>query len=378
MGKKVILAVAGAGKTYRICHAIDPEKRNLIIAYTHENINNIQNELIDAFGRIPERTEVTTFHSFVYQFFLCPYEPVILEAFKKNRFERNSVTIVDPPERNIKRNGKSYHNPKYRGDSNFEHYICGNDYYCCYMSKLIKKANSKTNRLFQRAFEGINKFYDHISIDEFQDFREYDFELLSELIKNCDTVTVVGDYFQHSVVAKNNAGKPFKVKKRYVTYEEYIDILTKLRLDIDSESLAKTRRCPQSVCDYVQRKLKIPIDADNGNVGILRFVDDSNEISVILENSGIVKLVYSDASTYSFNCINWGYSKGDTYSSVCVILTDKLSELDSENFDIFSISNIVRNKLYIAMTRTKGDLYLVKKTGFDKLRINTKRFKSHF
>lgn len=41
MVKQVVLAVAGAGKTYRICHAIDPEKRNFILAFTHENVANI-------------------------------------------------------------------------------------------------------------------------------------------------------------------------------------------------------------------------------------------------------------------------------------------------------------------------------------------------
>ena len=29
MAKSVILAVAGAGKTYHICHEIDPTKRNI-------------------------------------------------------------------------------------------------------------------------------------------------------------------------------------------------------------------------------------------------------------------------------------------------------------------------------------------------------------
>ena len=42
MAKKVMLAVAGAGKTYYICHKIDFRKKNLIIAYTHENIHNIK------------------------------------------------------------------------------------------------------------------------------------------------------------------------------------------------------------------------------------------------------------------------------------------------------------------------------------------------
>ena len=54
MAKKVILAVAGAGKTYHICHNFDENKRNLILAFTHENINNINRELFDAHGRIPK------------------------------------------------------------------------------------------------------------------------------------------------------------------------------------------------------------------------------------------------------------------------------------------------------------------------------------
>ena len=49
MAKRVILAVAGAGKTYHICHEIQPKKRNLIVAFTHANIKNIQNELLRAY-----------------------------------------------------------------------------------------------------------------------------------------------------------------------------------------------------------------------------------------------------------------------------------------------------------------------------------------
>ena len=63
MAKKVILAVAGAGKTYHICHNFDENKRNLILAFTHENINNINRELFDAHGRIPKNTTISTFDS---------------------------------------------------------------------------------------------------------------------------------------------------------------------------------------------------------------------------------------------------------------------------------------------------------------------------
>ncbi len=75
MGKRVILAVAGAGKTYHICHNINPDKKNLILAFTHENIYNITKELTKSFGSIPAKTTICTFHSFVYRLLIRPYEP---------------------------------------------------------------------------------------------------------------------------------------------------------------------------------------------------------------------------------------------------------------------------------------------------------------
>ena len=86
MAKRVILAVAGAGKTYHICHEIDPTKRNLILAFTHENIYNIQKELCDAHGCVPELTTVSTFDSFVYHQLVLPYEPSIAEHFGCPKF----------------------------------------------------------------------------------------------------------------------------------------------------------------------------------------------------------------------------------------------------------------------------------------------------
>ena len=43
MDKRVVLAVAGSGKTYYLCNILDETKRNIIIAYTNENIKNIRN-----------------------------------------------------------------------------------------------------------------------------------------------------------------------------------------------------------------------------------------------------------------------------------------------------------------------------------------------
>lgn len=78
----------------------------------------------------------------------------------------------------------------------------------------------------------------------------------------------------------------------------------------------------------------------------------------------IVKLVYQNADKYDFHAINWSYSKGDTYDSVCIILTGNLSKIDNENF-VPPKSITTFNKLYVALSRTKGDLYLIHKKNFD-------------
>lgn len=66
--------------------------------------------------------------------------------------------------------------------------------------------------------------------------------------------------------------------------------------------------------------------------------------------------------------MNWSYSKGDTYDAVCVILTENVSGLEKETFDASTIGKITRNKLYVAITRTRGDLYFITKKEFDKVK----------
>lgn len=79
-------------------------------------------------------------------------------------------------------------------------------------------------------------------------------------------------------------------------------------------------------------------------------------------------MVYKDSNTYTFNCINWSYSKGNTYENTCVILTKEADHLDSDSFNVNALSIETRNKLYVACTRTKGDLYFIKNSDFKKIK----------
>lgn len=363
MGKKIILAVAGAGKTYTICKNLDPLKKNLILAFTHENIHNINKELINIYGEIPKLTNVMTYHSFLFRYIICPFKPSILKHFGKEKYLVKGITMKKPPEQFITFRGKNYPNKQYKKKEEFEHYIYKNQWYCDTMSQLILQVKKGRDKLLNKSANTINMFYDYVFIDEFQDFRKDDFNLIIDLSKLLNNVTLVGDYFQHSVSGRNNTGKPFDKMDN----DMFIKFLKDNKFEVDTNTLVKSRRCPKMICDFVENKLKIKFECNNSNIGEVCWVDREN-INCILENDNITKLVWNSSHKYNFNAVNWGYSKGDTYSDVCVLLTKNLSNLDQEAFDIEDVSEIIRNKLYVAITRTKGNLYLVKKELFDQVK----------
>lgn len=368
MDKRIILAVAGAGKTYYICHTIDPQKRNLILAYTHENVHNIKNELFDAWGKVPELTSILTFDSFVYRYFVCPYEPTIAAHFGQDEFRSKGITTTDPPPKTIKKSGRSVPNPIYKNKNQFDHYITrGNQYYCATISELVMYVKKGKDSLLKRAVERLNLFYDQILIDEFQDFREHDYDLIIGLAKMLNSVLLVGDYYQHSVSAINNSGKPFKSRKNDISYSNFVAELKRLKFDIDEDTLSKSRRCSKEVCTFVKEKLRINIESAEINAGIVRWIEE-DEVETILQNPAILKLVYNEATTYSFKAMNWSYSKGDTVDVACVILTNKFEKLDKDEFSLAGIPVPTINKLYVAMTRSKGDLFLIKASVFKKYR----------
>lgn len=368
MAKRVILAVAGAGKTYHICHEIDPAKKNLILAYTHENIHNIQKELCDAHGCVPELTTVMTFDAFVYHNLILPYEPSIASHFSISHFTNRGICLTDPPPQRIKNaNGEMVSNPLYKKKNELAHYMTKKcQYYCTTLSELALQVKERRDSLIKRASARLNMFYDSVLIDEFQDFREFDYELIVKLAKHLNDVLLIGDYYQHSVSARNNTGKPFKTPKGDITYTDFVKNVQKVGFEIDTTTLLKSRRCSADVCDYIKSKLEIDIASTCDNKGKVIWAD--NIANEVLRNDRITKLVYSGAARYSFSALNWSYAKGDTVDCACVILTKDFEELSEDSFSIKKMSISTLNKLYVAMTRSRGDLYLIKASTFKKFR----------
>lgn len=362
MDKKLVMAVAGSGKTYFICNSIDSEKRNLILAFTHENIKNIRQELLGRFGAIPENTTVSTFHSFLFRNCIQPYHRMICGLYGEQPFSCEGVMFLTPPK---PMNGAKY-NAAYIKDNRLKHYIPRKKYYCSLMAKLILK-NSGT--LLLAVLNRANKFYDAIFIDEYQDYRNEEYELLSAMIQGFNgDIFLAGDYYQHSVSGDNNTGKPFGTAKKPKTYQEYKRLIEGLGVTVDETKLSKSRRCSKPVCDFVKSKMGIEIESHDNHDGEVIRISTTTEAECILSDNSVCKLLLRDSGKYLFRCFNWSYSKGDTYERTCVILTGDTSNLIEDNFRYDCIAPTTRNKLYVALTRSRTDVYLMPKNIFDQVK----------
>lgn len=132
-------------------------------------------------------------------------------------------------------------------------------YYCGLMTDLLIRVNKKNKNFLPHIFKSINEFYEAIYVDEFQDFREKDFEIIKMMVLNVENILLVGDYYQHSVSGKNNTGMPFKDGKKSISYEQFISELAGYGFEVDSHSLNESRRCSAEVCTFIREKLGIKI-----------------------------------------------------------------------------------------------------------------------
>ena len=360
MDKRVILAVAGSGKTYHICNSLNPEKKNLILAFTHENIHNIVSELVKAYGKVPELTTVMTFDAFKYRFLLKPYEFSILSSYSPSIPSIKGITTINSPKNSIVKNGKSIHNPLYINKEKIGHYITQQGYcYCDRVSELLLNSKIGNEKLLDHVSKNLNYFFDYIYIDEFQDYREYDYDLLMNIVKNCNNILLVGDYYQHSVSGTNNSGKPFSKRKSIVPYSDFLNLLQDNKLIVDTDSLNVSRRCSLKICNFVRERLKIDIYGNDQKSGDIIIINDMELAQRVIKNNNITKLVYNKADKMPFNAVNWSYSKGDTLNGSCVMLTNATDIILDISKSCKEISPITLNKLYVALTRSSGDTYLI-------------------
>lgn len=346
MDKRLILAVAGSGKTTSIVNNLSLSKRFLIITYTQNNYENLYIKIIKKFGGVwPKNITLFTYFSFLYSFCYKPFPADYITA--------QGIDYNGSPSRYCKDTETRYY------------FTSGNRFYknriACY---LIKNAISDITIR-------VKKYFDSLIIDEVQDFDGWDFDLIERLTSIDVDVCFVGDFFQHTFSTSKDGNKNSNL---YNDFNKYIDRFREAGLSVDSTSLCGSWRCKKSICAYVSRELGIKIDslADDCNCNV-SFIEEGEALTNIFKDDSIVKLHYQNSSNYGPHHLNWGDSKGmDEFEDICVLLNANTMVL-YKNKRLKEMATTTLRKLYVAITRAHGNVYLADEKNYHKYIVDANK-----
>lgn len=339
MDKRVILAVAGSGKTFYLVDQLNETKRVLIITYTISNTENLRLAIIKKFGYIPNNVKIKSFYTFLYSF--C-YKP-----FLANEIKSKGIFWKFPPEFTMTLS---------RSNENF--YLLKRKW--LFHNRISKLLEEK--RVIEKINQRLSKYYDCLYIDEVQDFGGHDFNLLRELSKSDINILLVGDFFQHTFNTSNDGNVNKNLHKNHI---EYLNQFKLMNLILDNTSLVESRRCSKTVCDFIREKVGIEIYSKGLIETEIKLITDESEADAIFDNNNIIKLFLMKHSLYDCYSDNWGNCKGLEFDNVCVVINDDTLKKYRSN-KLKDLNPTTKNKFYVACTRTKNNLYFVSQNMYKK------------
>ena len=334
MDKRVIFAVAGAGKTTYIVDSLSLEKRTLIVTYTVSNYENLSQKIADKFGgKWPENVTLMTFFQFLYQF--C-YKPLLSDQVKAR-----GIVYKQNPNQFAKQDHLSYYCSPRRY------------FYSNRLSLFLEKANL-TDAIKAR----IEKYFDEFVIDEIQDIAGRDFNFLESIMTANINMLFVGDFYQHTFDTSRDGNVN---QSLFVDYGAYEKRFTRKGFISDTTTLTNSWRCGKNICDYIRENLAINIFSNRNDEDevTITFISDPGQIEEIMNNSAIIKLHYQKSNQFGPDHRNWGDTKGeDKHEDVCVMLNKATAKLHKKA-KLRDLAPLTRNKLYVAITRAHGNVYFV-------------------
>lgn len=338
MDKRVVLSVAGSGKTSLIVDRLVPERRFLIISHTANNIANLRQRIMRKFGHFPSNITLRTYFSFLYTF--C-YRP-----FFAMRMGTRGINYDFPPEwtRHCKRTEREF-------------YVDGtNRLYSNRIAKLIDAYGAASDVRTR-----LQKYFDVLCVDEVQDFGGHDFNLLMSLCRSDMEILLTGDFYQHTFDTSRDG--PIN-QTLYAAYEDYQQRFRSVGVAVDTQSLSRSYRCSKSVCEFIREHLGVEIHSHSDRLTEVSISEQADDAARLYACENTAKLFYQEHEKYECRAENWGKSKGiDHYQDVCVVLTGTaLKALKAGT--VRTISPQTRNKLYVACTRARGNLYLLPEAAF--------------
>lgn len=335
MDKKVIFAVAGSGKTTYIVDSLSTEKRSLIVTYTIANQENLRRKIIQKFnGEWPENITLMTFFTFLFRF--C-YKP-----FMADDIRARGVVFENNPN-------------QYARKTSLNYYLSSGKYF--YSNRLSMFIIERADVL-DDVKERMTRYFDEFIIDEVQDIAGRDFTLLEKFMETNINQLFVGDFYQHTYDTSRDGTVN---KSLFDNRAQYENRYTDKGFVCDTTTLVNSWRCSSTICQYITDNLGIEIHSNKSESEdtMITFISEPVEAQRILEDPDIVKLHYQNGVKYGTFHYNWGETKGeDQYQDVCVLLNKTTAKAYASG-KLSQLAPGTRNKLYVAITRAHGNVYLM-------------------
>jgi superfamily I DNA/RNA helicase len=337
MDKRVVFAVAGSGKTSHIINSLNVDSRALILTYTDKNLANLKQRVLKKFGELPKGIKIYSYFQFLYSFCV---RPLLGHELKTKGINWNFP-------------------PKFKKSTNLDYYIDSNSrLYSNRIAKLLEQTDA-----IGEVVERIEKYFDDIYIDEVQDFGGHDFNFLIQIAVAHINILLVGDFYQHTFDTSRDGNVNGSLHNDYIKYKTRFE---KAGVVVDEMLLSHSYRCSDNVCSFVTQSLLIDISSHRQDVTNVELIECETHAKKLFECAKTVKLFYQSSNKYQGFTENWGATKGeDCYHDVCVVLNpNTLRHFNNGNLP--ELSAQTKNKLYVACTRAKNNLYFVPEKLFKK------------
>jgi DNA helicase-2/ATP-dependent DNA helicase PcrA len=340
----VTFAVAGAGKTRSIVDRIDPTRRSLVLTYTTNTEADLRRRIARRLDGHSAAVTVDTYFSFLNRFCYKPF----LQADMRSR----GISFASPS----KESSRMLQTSRLR-------FMHGDRVYHCRMAKLLA-----VKGCMEELRARIDRYYDDVFVDEVQDFGGHDFNFLLDLAKARASFRLVGDFYQHTFATSHDGNVN---RSLHANYDVYRGRFAKAGFRVDTSSLAASHRCAAQVCEFIVKTLGIQIASAASTNARVEVVESQADADSIYANPRIVKLFLEQHWLYGCDSHNWGACKGlDHYQDVCVVLNPTSWALFSRG-ELAQAKPIIRNKLYVACSRARGNLFIAPEKLFRKYRRAT-------
>ena len=339
---KIIIASAGSGKTEKLISAAcsDFSRRCLITTYTINNLEQIRNRLVKAFGIVPPHIHLTTWYSFLLNEAVRPYQNFLLAGprIRGICFEEGRSTTY-----------------KKRADTERFYLTRSCEIYSDTLSDFAYQCDIKSRGL---VIKRLKDMYDHVFIDEMQDMAGYDFDFLISLLKSGPTIYAVGDIRQRTYTTNHSPrNRQYEGENLLTLYQKW------QKADLcEISNMSESFRCNQPICDIADSIYPNlpPTKSKNldmtGHDGV--FVISANQVDEYMRCWDPIPLRFDKNTECNFpQAMNFGESKGLTFERVVIFSNGPICKALANGRFEFATQSAA--KIYVAITRAKHSVAFV-------------------